>query len=209
MTRIAWIGLAVSATLLAGCPRNQQSQQADSGSAPPATRASVALRVLVVNDPPLVEAINRLRGEWAERSGGELNAMPTTWAELAPSKKLDADLIIFPSRYLGELCTRELLRPVRTSVLEDDDLKSADIFPIVRNDLIKWNHETFALPLGIDPSAISPNLTSPNAITLLTVAAPQAISNERLGVLFDADTMKPRITDASIRRSAHKTPPPF
>ena len=78
---------------------------------------------------------------------------------------------------MGELCTRELLRPVRSSVLEDDDLKSADIFPIVRNDLIKWNHETFALPLGIDPSAISPNLASPNAITLLTVAAPQAISN--------------------------------
>jgi multiple sugar transport system substrate-binding protein len=205
MTRIAWIVVAASAALLAGCPRNQQSQVAESGCAP-ATRASVALRVLVVNDPPLVEAVNRLRGEWAERSGGELNAVPTTWAELAHSKKIDADLIVFPSRYLGELCARELLRPVRSSVLEDEDLKFADIFSIVRNDLIKWNHETFALPLGIDPSAISPNLTSPDAITLLTVAAPQAISNERLGVLFDADTMKPRITDPAFVEALGKLP---
>jgi hypothetical protein len=198
MARIAWIGFAVSAALLSGCPRSQQPQQPASNNAPASTRASVTLRVLVVNDPPLVEAINRLRGEWAERSGGELNAVPTTWQDLAQSKSLDADLIVFPSRYLGELCTRELLRPVRASVLEDEDFKSADIFPLVRNELIKWGRETFALPLGIDPSAISPSAESSPAITLLAAAAPHAISNERLGVLFDTETMKPRLSAPSF-----------
>jgi hypothetical protein len=151
-----------------------------------------------VNDPPLVEAINRLRGEWAERSGGELNAVPTTWQDLAQSESLDADLIVFPSRYLGELCTRNLLRPVRASVLEDEDFKSADIFPLVRNELMKWGRETFALPLGVDPSALTPSIKSSPAIALLTAAAPHAISNERLGVLFDTDTMKPRITEPAF-----------
>src|SRR3954451_22034442 len=195
MNRIAWIGLAIVATVLCGCPRSQPTQPSASDATPAATRASVALRLLVVNDPPLVESINRLRGEWAERSGGELVALPMTWAELAQAKKLDADLIIFPSRYLGELCTLELLRPVRTSVLEDHELDASDYFPVVRNELIKWDRETFALPLGIDHSAIAPNFKQPNAITLLTIAVPQAISNDRLGVLFDTDSMKPLITE--------------
>ena len=36
----------------------------------PQSRPSVALRILVVNDIPLAEAVGRLRGEWAERTGG-------------------------------------------------------------------------------------------------------------------------------------------
>ena len=51
--------------------RGDQRQAASAAATP---RASVALRVLVVNEPGVAEAINRLRGEWAERSGGELSA---------------------------------------------------------------------------------------------------------------------------------------
>src|SRR4051812_28378419 len=83
-----------------GCHRQGPSTPA------PAPRASVALRVLVVNEPAVAESINRLRAEWAERSGGALNASSTTWAEVARAKSLDTDVVIFPSRYLGELCTR-------------------------------------------------------------------------------------------------------
>ncbi len=197
-----FLGLSV----FTGCPRTEQPPQAATNSTPPATRASVALRVLVVNDPPLVEAINRLRGEWAERSSGELNAAPTTWQDLSQSKSLDADLIVFPSRYLGELCTENRLRPVRASVLEDDDFKFADIFPLVRNELIKWGRETFALPLGVGPSAIAPSIESSPAIALLAAAAPHAISNERLGVLFDTETMKPHITEPAFVDALTKLP---
>src|ERR1700760_3684079 len=94
-----WLRQCSSAVLLlialasfAGCPKADQSQpnqQPKPSDAPPATRASVALRVLVVNDPPLVEAINRLRGEWAERSGGELNAVPAKWADVSQAKSID------------------------------------------------------------------------------------------------------------------------
>ena len=155
--------------------------------------------MLIVNDPPLVEAINRLRGEWAERSGGELTASATTWKELSTAKTLDADVIIFPSRYLGELGTRDWLRPVRQqSCSIATTSNSADIFPLVRNELIKWGGQTMALPLGVDPAAIDPQTFRPRAIALLPHAAPHAITNERLGVLFDTETMKPRITEAAF-----------
>jgi hypothetical protein len=108
------------------------------------------LRVLVVNEPGVAEAINRLRGEWAERSGGELISTSQTWAEVAGVKSLDADAIVFPSRYLGELCIRGWLRPVRSNVLESDEFNSADVFPIVRRELIKWGGQVMALPLGLD-----------------------------------------------------------
>jgi ABC-type glycerol-3-phosphate transport system substrate-binding protein len=41
-------------------------------------------------------------------------------------------------------------------------------------------------------------MKSSPAIALLAAAAPHAISNERLGVLFDVDTMKPRITEPAF-----------
>ena len=180
-----------------GCPKTQSTPSAPAASKPAEPRASVALRVLVVNEPEMVEALNRLRGEWAERSGGELSATATTWTDLSTAKTLDADVVLFPSRYLGELCTRNWLRPIRASVLDSETFKGTDIFPLVRNDLMKWGGQTMSLPLGIDRAAITPS-AEPGALSLLTLAAPNAISNERLGVLFDVETMKPRLTDSAI-----------
>src|SRR6476659_1167758 len=76
--------------------------------------------------------------EWAERSGGTLNASSATWADVAAMKELDADAIVFPSRYLGELCTRDWLRPVRSSVLDSPEFNAADIFPLLRHTVMKW-----------------------------------------------------------------------
>jgi len=162
------------------------------------------LRVLVVNEPELVEAVNRLRGEWAERSGGELTAAASTWRELSVGKSIDADLVIFPSRYLGELCVRGWLRPVRPSVLEREQLNAADLFPLVRNELVRWGGQVMAVPLGIDPTALGQIADSAPGITLLSLAAPNAISNDRIGVLFDTETMKPRITEPAFMEALAK-----
>src|SRR5882757_1631199 len=85
--------LLICATMVTtGCPRKGPSTPSA------ARRASVALRVLVVNEPGVAEAINRLRGEWAERSGGELSATTGEWKDVAGAKSIDADVVIFPSR---------------------------------------------------------------------------------------------------------------
>src|SRR5262245_51437672 len=114
-----------SATLLfsilaiaAGCPHEQPTAPASANTSPSATpRASVALKVLVVNDPKLAEAINRLRGEWAERSGGSLVAESRPWSDVAKLENLDADIVVFPVHYLGELVESKRLRPMRDSAI--------------------------------------------------------------------------------------------
>jgi hypothetical protein len=154
------------------------------------------LHVLVVNEPELAEAIDRLRGEWAERSGGELRATAANWAEAATAKSLDADAIVFPSRYLGELSVRNWLRPMRPAVLKN--VNSTDFFPLVRNELIRWGDQTMALPLGVNPKAIVPPEFQTPTLWLLAEAGPHVISNDKLGVLFDAETMEPRITEPAF-----------
>jgi hypothetical protein len=96
---------------------------------------------------------------------------------------------------------RNWLRPVRASVLDSEELNAADFFPQVRNELIRWGGEVMALPLGIDRSVIEAPLKPMNSISLFAVAGPGVISNERLGVLFDIETMKPRIAEPVVIES--------
>jgi hypothetical protein len=163
------------------------------------------LRVLVVNEPELAEAINRLRGEWAERSGGELSALATAWDQLIKLKSIDADVVVFPSRYLGELCMREWLRPVRPNVLESKELNIEDVFPLVRRKLLRWGGEVMALPLGIDPLTLRPDEREQPGIALL-VEAVRASSDQGDNVLFDIETMKPRITDPAFIENLERLP---
>lgn len=179
--------------LLVGCPHQQS---------PPATpetpRASVALRVIVVNDPEVAEAINRLRGEWTERSAGELNVTAKSWAHIATAKNLDADVVIFPSRYLGTLCARDWLRPIRSGVIESNHIDADSIYPLVRRTLIKWDGETMALPLGIDPHLFTKPGPAHPAIELLAQVAPAIVAAQHDGMFFNPQTMKPRIADSEF-----------
>jgi hypothetical protein len=180
--------------LTSGCTKRQPAST-NSAVTTDQSRPSVTLRVLVVNEPELAEAIDRLRGEWNDRSRGELNTSSMSWAELAAANSPDADVIVFPSRYLGELCSHSWLRPVRSNVLQSDELKMSDVFPVVGRQLIRWGGEVMCLPLGIDPATVRPNSAKHPAIGFLVEAAPEATSQNREGVLFDTQTMKPRITE--------------
>jgi multiple sugar transport system substrate-binding protein len=107
------------------------------------------LRVLVVNEPELAESISRLRGEWADHSGGSLSAESKLWAEVVDAKTLDADIIVFPARYMGDLCLHNRLRPLRDSVLRGklDDAENA--FPLVRETIGVYGGRPMALPIAV------------------------------------------------------------
>jgi hypothetical protein len=184
--------------VFAGCqgePAAPPKQPSTSTSESP---TSVALRVLVVNDQPLAEAIERLRGEWREESGGELTASSMPWKDVAAADKVDADAIIFPTRYMGELCVRGQLRPVRKSVFDDKMLDLADLFPLVRRQLISWGGQVMALPLGIDLPSDSSLLDQQSGVRLLAQIASHIVSPDRVGDLFDPETMKPRIAEPAF-----------
>ncbi len=195
---VAEISLLVALFLSFGCAERDSSSNETQSKVAAKPRPSLTLRVLVVNEPELSEAINRLRGEWAERSIGELTATATSWADVAAAKSIDADVVVFPSRYLGELGTRGWLRLMRPHVLESEEFKAEDVFPLVRQEVIKWGGQVMALPLGVQLVRPSDSLGDQPAIALLARAAPRVVSEERLGVLFDAETMKPRIADAAF-----------
>jgi ABC-type glycerol-3-phosphate transport system substrate-binding protein len=63
---------------------------------------------------------------------------------------------------------------------------------------MKWGGQAMAVPLGVDPTALGPIADAGPAISLLTLAASKAMSNDRIGVLFDTETMKPRITEPAF-----------
>jgi ABC-type glycerol-3-phosphate transport system substrate-binding protein len=195
------VWMFAAALLFAGC----QSKPPVPVAAPSAQLpTSVALRVLVVNDPALAEAIGRLRGEWQEVSGGELTAVAKPWNEILAADSLDADVIVFPTRYMGELSSRGWLRPVRKSVLEDKALDFNDFFPLIRRRLIVWDGETMALPLGIDFPGATINWDSAGAVPYLVAVAPKLVEPTRTGDLFDPETMKPRIDDPALAALFHK-----
>jgi hypothetical protein len=173
---------------MAGCGR-----EASKPAASTEPRPSVALSVLVVNEPELAKAIGLLQGEWAERGGGELHVSEHRWPELAMRQSLDADLIVFPSRYMGELCVRGWLRPLRESLRRSKSFDAADFYPAVERGLVRWGAQVMAAPLGAKfPAALGRDHPG---LLMLEAAAPAAVSDDRLGVLFDAETMAPRISD--------------
>lgn len=207
--------LIVAVFLPTGCEKKEALSPA-----PATSRASVALKVLVVNDAKLAEAINRLRGEWAERSGGTLTAEAKAWPDVAKSKEIDADLIIFPAQYLGELAEAKRLRPVRESALGSKLYDAADVLPLAREKLGKYGGKQWALPLSVVLPMIGVINEVPTeaarpvswwparesvehwpAIMLLARAASYASHPHQEAVLFDPQTMAARIVEPPFVRA--------
>jgi len=135
---------------LSGCGKKKPVKSANEPK-PSTPRAAVKLTVLVVDDPEIATGINLLRGEWAERSGGQLKVEECSSQELLADEELSCDVIIYPSRYLGTLVEREALRPVRQSILQDEQFNFSDILPLIRNRVLRYGGEIYALSLGEPP----------------------------------------------------------
>ncbi|TWT95907.1 hypothetical protein Pla108_29840 [Botrimarina colliarenosi] len=197
----------------AGCPspKEEAVEEGDAGALP---RASVTLRVAVVSDASLRRAIDRLRGEWNERTDGQIETIEVAADADLAAAAADADLIVFPSRAIGELCEAEALRPVRSNVLESDALRFDDFLPLVRDQEIVYAQQVMALPIGcptplhLCPDASENSLTTavtkedPQlALAYLAWAAPYLVHRSRIATLFDSDTFRPRLAEPPFVRA--------
>lgn len=140
--------LACFLVYLAGC--SPQPDSPEEKSATPKL-VDITLRVAIEDDPELERAILRLRGEWQEYSGGkvetslfEVGANPESLIEATKG----ADLVVFASRRLGELCESNAIRPLRPSVLKNETLRFEDFLPLLRNQEIVYGKQIMALPIG-------------------------------------------------------------
>jgi len=131
--------------LLAGCSRSEPADDATSKRLP---WEGVQLRLSVVDDPALVEAIGRVQGEWKAQTGAELSVQTMAEADLVRADRLEADAVICPSWLLGPLAQRGLVAPIPQAACDAPAARWMDIFELQRSDEAAWANQTMAVPLG-------------------------------------------------------------
>jgi len=147
--RMAVIGVAC--TLLAGCESSEPARPAvEEREASRAALAGVRLKLLVVDDPGLAAAAERLRGEWHSSTGAEFEIFEITEAELLTAEQIECDAVVFPTHDLGELAERGWLLPFPAHAIDDRDfeLDWPGIFETIRKTETVWGDQILAVPFG-------------------------------------------------------------
>lgn len=108
-------------------------------------RPSGPFKLLVLDDPPLAEAIER---EWKAREERPLELSQATTADLLKEDKIGADAVIYPPALLGEMMRREWIETLPDSLLNNEALEVDDIFPAVRQSELQWKGAAVAVPFG-------------------------------------------------------------
>jgi multiple sugar transport system substrate-binding protein len=110
------------------------------------SRTAVQLKLLVVDDDAMATAINSLKGEWSAETGGGLEIRTATSAELANSKSLAEDAVIYPASALGALAERELIEALPETA--PSDLAWSDLFESLQLREAMWGGKRYAVPFG-------------------------------------------------------------
>lgn len=224
--RLLLATIIVNLVGLAGCQEQSDKASPSSSSAAP-PRAAITLKLLVIGDPGLAEAVRLLRGEWAERSGGNLVVQEIASVEYKADGLPEVDVVVFPSRQLAELVVEKKLRPVRRSVLESASFAFDDVLPVVRNEVMRFGGDVFAISLGEAPlmlatnrqladdelagsvdvgtwpqvAKLAPHASGRPALELIARAASLVDPRLRSELLFDPKDMTPRLTAPHFERA--------
>ena len=137
------LGLAALSLAVCGCPGTSPPAADQGSTAEPAT----PLRLVVVDDPGLAEAVQR---QWQARAEGELEVRKMTSEEICDPrrKRLAADAVIYPSGLIGELAERGWIAPLSDDALNSPEFARRDIFDHLRQHEIMWGEQTYAAPSG-------------------------------------------------------------
>lgn len=110
----------------------------------------VQLKLAIVDDAGLVEAVNAVRGEWTAQSGAELTVEPLARDALAGAERLPADAVIAPAAELGPSAERGLIVPLpqQTSFQRDKVAGWGDLFDLLRTNEVVWGDKVCGIPFG-------------------------------------------------------------
>lgn len=130
----------------AGCSR-EKTKETSSAAAPP---RQFTVRVLVVDDPGMAQAIENLAAEWQARSGGKLSLAQGTISALGEADSLASrpDAVIYPSAAIGTLMTRKALAPLPPEFARHGELAWSDTFELLQVAETAWGQSTVAIPFG-------------------------------------------------------------
>lgn len=130
-----------------GClPSNDTKHASEDGKAP--NPSSSPIHVIVVDDEPLAATIRR---QWEAAAEGAIqveNVVSSTVSELQ-TKRLSADVLIYPSSWLGELVEERMLIPVSSRARNDSQYDRSEILPLDQTAAVTWGERTYAFSFGV------------------------------------------------------------
>jgi ABC-type glycerol-3-phosphate transport system substrate-binding protein len=133
------IGLALL-LLPPGCTRNQEALDPEHQ----AERQSLPLRVVVIDTPLLAQS---LKTQWLAHDGGEIQIREMRADDLRTTRRLLADVIIYPSGMIGELVKAGHLTPL--SFPEGDLGWSGEaVLENQRVVEVNWGSDLYAVSFG-------------------------------------------------------------
>ncbi len=106
------------------------------------------LRLVVVDDPAIANAVRGLKDEWNAQTGSEVEVIETSEKGIADAATLPGDAVICPEYLLGPLAELKRLAPVPRSVARDPQGPRSQTFELLRNQEAVWGNEVYGIPLG-------------------------------------------------------------
>ncbi len=146
-SRCQWIARAAFLALIClGCtPQKPVVQPEASLSA-----SGPDLTLVVVDDPQMSAAIERLGAEWKARTGGALaiSQARSLDVERGDTELSGADAVVYPSRLLGTLVEREQIVPLPAEATQNRELAWNDTFELLQIVETTWGRQPYAVPFG-------------------------------------------------------------
>lgn len=145
--RLAACGfLALSATIFSGCSAKKPAPDEQAAELP---AGPAELSLLVLDDPEMSAAIEGLKAEWKARTGTAIVVSQSTSSELlAAEKPARVDAVIYPSRLLGTLVTKQQIARLPGEFAQHRELAWSDLFELLQTVESVWGQETYGVPLG-------------------------------------------------------------
>ena len=103
------------------------------------------MRVIVVDDGPFASALEQL---WKARIENELQLQQLTAEQLEKAKQLNADIVIYPSEFLGLLAERRLIAAPSDEGSPEAVRASTDVFELQRRVEVLWGNSIMAYSFG-------------------------------------------------------------
>lgn len=148
------LSLSLLISVFAGCSAHT-STDSDVKQDQRVSIPSGPLRLLVLDDPGLATILER---EWRARSDEEIHVTNDSTSNLlnqleAGLRKLDTDIVIFPSAMLGELVESQVIRQLPAKLLEAAEYKQFEVFSLIRRREMLWDERPYAVSFG-SPSLV-------------------------------------------------------
>ena len=139
------IAACLASIFLAGCPTPPAPSDEAAEELPP---TGSTIKLAVVDDLALADAIEQLRGEWSAQAGFSFDVIRTSREDLRADESLPADAVICPVHLLGALSQKGRLTPVPRAVMESDQEEWSAVFSLLRVQEASWKGQATAIPFG-------------------------------------------------------------